>query len=79
MAHACLGDHNRAQAAYLEGLQRARAMPFPYGEAHLLHAQGLLDRQEGDQTAAHAKFSAALAIFETMGAERDATRLCEMM
>jgi transcriptional regulator with XRE-family HTH domain/tetratricopeptide (TPR) repeat protein len=79
MAHARHGDHNRAQAAYLEGLQRARAMPFPYGEAHLLHAQGLLDRREGDETAAHAKFSAALAIFEALGAERDATRLCEMM
>jgi tetratricopeptide (TPR) repeat protein len=79
MVHARLGEHDLAQDAYQEGLRRARAMPFRYGEARLLHAQGLLDRQQGNQAAAAAKFSDALAIAETLGAERDAIRIREAM
>jgi len=71
------GDHDLAEAAYREGLTRARAMPFPYGEARLLHAQGLLDRQGRNEAAAHARFSDALAIVEMLGAERDAIRFRE--
>jgi tetratricopeptide (TPR) repeat protein len=69
------GHHDLARAAYREGLDRARAMPFPYGEARLLHAYGLLDRQQHDQAAAHAKFAQALAILERLGADKDADRL----
>ena len=61
------GDHDLARAAYQEGLDRARAMPFPYGQARLLHACGLLDRQQQDHAAAHAKFAEALAILERLG------------
>jgi hypothetical protein len=50
-------------------------MPFPYGQARLLHAHGLLDRQRQDHAAAHAKFARALAIFERLGADHDAGRL----
>ena len=35
-----LDRFDAAEAAYREGLRRARAMPFPYGEAQLLHASG---------------------------------------
>ena len=73
------GEHGPAQDTYQEGLRRARAMPFPYGEARLLHAQGLLERRQGNEAAAHAKFSAALAIAETLGADRDAIRIREAM
>jgi len=73
------GDHDLAEAAYQEGLQRARAMPFPYGEARLLHAQGLLERQRGHEGAAHASFSAALTIAEALGAARDVRLLREAM
>ncbi len=52
-------------------------MPFPYGEARLLHAHGLLDRQRRNKAAAHARFSDALAIVESLGAERDAIRFRE--
>jgi len=69
------GDHDLAAAAYQEGLDRARAMPFPYGEARLLHAYGLLDRQQQDHAAAHAKFTQALAILERLGADKDADKL----
>ena len=64
-----------ARAAYHEGLDRAQAMPFPYGQARLLYACGLLDRQQQDHAAAHAKFAEALAIFERLGADKDAARL----
>jgi hypothetical protein len=50
-------------------------MPFPYGQARLLHAYGVLDRQQQDETAAQAKFAGALAIFENLGAGNDASRL----
>jgi tetratricopeptide (TPR) repeat protein/transcriptional regulator with XRE-family HTH domain len=69
------GHHDLARAAYQEGLDRARAMPFPYGQARLLHAYGLLDRQQQDHAAAHAKFVQALAILERLGEDKDADRL----
>ena len=69
------GHHDLARAAYQEGLDRARAMPFPYGQARMLHADGLLDRQQQDHAAAHAKFAQALAILERLGADNDAGRL----
>ena len=56
-------------------MARARSRPFPYGEAQLLHAYGLLDRQQHDHAAAHAKFAQALAILERLGADKDADRL----
>ena len=69
------GHHDLARAAYQEGLDRAQAMPFPYGQARLLHAYGLLERQQQDHAAAHAKFVEALAILERLGADKDADRL----
>jgi transcriptional regulator with XRE-family HTH domain/tetratricopeptide (TPR) repeat protein len=69
------GHHDLARAAYQEGLDRVRVMPFPYGQARLLHADGLLDRQQQDHAAAHAKFAQALAILERLGADHDAGRL----
>ena len=63
------GHDDLARAAYQEGLDRARAMPFPYGQARLLHAYGLLDRQQQDRGAAHAKFAQALAILERLGGD----------
>jgi len=79
MVHARRGHHDLARAAYQEGLQRARAMPFPYGQARLLHAFGLLDRQQGNHATARAKLAEALAIAENLGADKDAGRLREAM
>jgi tetratricopeptide (TPR) repeat protein/transcriptional regulator with XRE-family HTH domain len=75
MSQARAGDHALARAAYQEGLQRARAIPSPYDQARLLHAHGLLDRQQADEAAAHARFADALAIFEGLGAGKDAEKL----
>jgi tetratricopeptide (TPR) repeat protein/transcriptional regulator with XRE-family HTH domain len=69
------GHHDLARAAYQEGLDRARTMRFPYGQARVLHAYGLLERQQQDRGAAHAKFAQALAILERLGADNDAQRL----
>ena len=69
------GHHDQARAAYHEGLHRAAAMPFPYAQARLLHASGLLDRQQHHHAAAHAKLAQALAILENLGAGHDAARL----
>jgi tetratricopeptide (TPR) repeat protein/transcriptional regulator with XRE-family HTH domain len=69
------GHHDLARAAYQEGLDRARATPFPYGQARLLHVYGLLDREQQDHAGAHAKFAQALAILERLGADHDADQL----
>jgi len=69
------GHHDLARAAYQEGLDRARTIRFPYAQARLLHAYGLLDRQRRDHGAAHAKFAQALVILERLGADNDADRL----
>jgi tetratricopeptide (TPR) repeat protein/transcriptional regulator with XRE-family HTH domain len=66
------GHFSTARAAFDEGLQRARDMPFPYGEARLLRAHAALDQQEGDIASAAKNRSAALAIFGRLGATRDA-------
>jgi ATP/maltotriose-dependent transcriptional regulator MalT len=75
MIQARTGQHNLARAACQEGLHRAGTMPFPYGQARLLHAHGLLHRQQHDHAAALAKFTEALAIFESLGADKDASQL----
>jgi tetratricopeptide (TPR) repeat protein len=79
MVQARRGRRDLARAAYREGLRRACAMPFPYGQARLLHAGGLLDRQQHDHEAAHAKFAQALAILQNLGADKDAGRVRESM
>lgn len=75
MVQARDGHHELARTTYREGLRRAGAMPFPYGQARLLHAEGLLDRQQQDHAAALGKFAQALVIFERLGADQDASRL----
>lgn len=71
----CRGNFGTARAALDEGLLRARGMPFPYAEARLLDANTPLDRQEGNFALAEEKRLAALAIFDRLGATRDAERI----
>ena len=73
------GHYDLALAAYTEGLHRAEAMPFPYGQARLLHAHALLDRRQRDHAAARAKFAQALAILENLGAGQDTARVRQVM
>ena len=40
-----LGHVDEATESFERGLRLARSMPFPYGEAQVLHAYGLLERQ----------------------------------
>jgi tetratricopeptide (TPR) repeat protein len=75
MVHARLARYDAADAAYGEALRHARAMPFPYGEAQLLHASGLLERQRGNDVRADERLREALAIFERLGAARDIERI----
>ena len=79
MIHARDGHYDLARACYQEALHRTGVMPFPYGQARLLHAHGLLDRQQQDEATAHAKFAQALAILERLGADQDADRLRRTM
>jgi transcriptional regulator with XRE-family HTH domain/tetratricopeptide (TPR) repeat protein len=62
------GNPRRARALFDEGVQRARAMPFPYAEARLLYACSRLDDQEGDRALGETRAAAALEIFTALGA-----------
>jgi hypothetical protein len=75
MIQARRGNKEQARETLEEGLQRARAIPFPHGEARLLEAYALLDRQCGDAASADTRLADALAIFERPGARRDSERL----
>jgi tetratricopeptide (TPR) repeat protein len=75
MVAARKGNYDGATKSFEEGIQRARAMPFPYAQAQLLHAYGLLEWQQGYHAAAGAKLAEARAIFERLGATTDIQRL----
>jgi hypothetical protein len=69
------GDVHTAEHALAEGLTLARAMPYPHGEARLLHVNGLLHIQQGGPDPARQRLAAALAIFRRLGARRDAVHV----
>jgi tetratricopeptide (TPR) repeat protein len=55
-----------------EALQLARAMPYPYAEGRLRHAEGLLRLLTGERDQARRAFVDALAVFRRLGARWDA-------
>lgn len=71
----CRGNDARAERVYEEGLQRARAMPFPYGEAQMLHAYGLLEWHRGNDVRAGEYTQQALTLFQRLGAHEDLERV----
>ena len=64
-----------AVSALEEGLAVARAMPYPYAEARTLETYGALHRAQGEADAARARLEAARAIFNQLGARKDAARV----
>jgi tetratricopeptide (TPR) repeat protein len=60
-----------AERALAEGLSLARAMPYPYAEARLLHLSGRLHAERRQPEAAREQLGAALAIFQRLGARKD--------
>jgi tetratricopeptide (TPR) repeat protein len=63
-----------AERAVEQGLVLARGMPYPYGEACLLHVYGMLRIQQGELGPARGRLRAALAIFHRLGARKDRER-----
>jgi tetratricopeptide (TPR) repeat protein len=61
-----------AEAALREGLSLARDMPYPYAEARLLQVYGELHLHKAEPEPARERLEAALAIFQRLGARRDA-------
>jgi hypothetical protein len=54
-----------------EGLAAARAVPYPYGEARLLHAYALMHAGKTEPQEARARLEAARDIFQRLGARKD--------
>jgi hypothetical protein len=65
---------DEAAQALVEGLQLARAMPFPYAEGRLLHVYGQVHAAQGAADLACARYQEALAIFRLLGARKDLER-----
>jgi hypothetical protein len=63
------------ERALEEGLALARCMPYPYGEARLLHVYGEVHAGKGEPGPARERLEAALAIFRRLGARKDAERV----
>jgi hypothetical protein len=68
-----------AEAALEEGLEMARAMPYPYAEGRLLYVYGQLHLQKGEPGPARERLEAALAIFQRLGARKDAERVAQAL
>jgi tetratricopeptide (TPR) repeat protein len=64
-----------AQQALEEGLALAQSMPYPYAAGRLLHVYGELHGQKGEPGPARERLEAALAIFQRLGARKDAERV----
>jgi len=60
-----------AGRALASGLTLARIMPYPYAVARLLHANSEMHSGNGERAAA----DAALAMFQHLGARKDAKRV----
>jgi tetratricopeptide (TPR) repeat protein len=63
-----------ALSALSEGLDLARAIPYPFGEGRLLHLMGMLHRRRQEPESALEWLATALAIFRLLGARKDLER-----
>ncbi len=79
MVAARQGRWEEAAAALDEGLEVARAMPYPYAEARILEAYGRMHLARGKVEAAREQLGAALAIFDRLGARKDAARVGQVL
>ena len=66
---------DEAAQSFEEGLAVARAMPYPYAEARTLETYGTMRLAQGDTEMARTWLDAALAIFDRLGARKDAARV----
>jgi tetratricopeptide (TPR) repeat protein len=67
------------EQALEEGLALARAMPYPYAEARLLHVYGEMYVAKGEPIRGQERLLAALAIFQRLGARKDAEHVTQSM
>jgi hypothetical protein len=71
MALARQGRTEEAEGAFVEGLEAARSMPFPYAEARILREYGKLDLAHGREREGRERMAQALEIFQRLGAAKD--------
>jgi hypothetical protein len=70
---------DEAAQALVEGLELARAMPYPYAEGRLLHVDGQMQAAQGATDRAHARYQEARAIFRRLGARKEGERTEQML
>jgi tetratricopeptide (TPR) repeat protein len=69
------GRKDEARTALEEGLELARAWPYPYLQARILEQLALLDDQKEQSAQARLCLDEAAAIFSRLGAGRDQARV----
>jgi tetratricopeptide (TPR) repeat protein len=72
-------EWDAAASALDEGLALARATPYPYAEALLLHAYGRLHIERGEGAEARERLEAALASFRRLGARKDVEQVEQLL
>jgi tetratricopeptide (TPR) repeat protein/transcriptional regulator with XRE-family HTH domain len=75
MVRICQERWVEAEQTLEEGLTMARSLPYPYGEARLLHVYGQMHAKRGEPGRARGRLEAALIIFRRLGARKDAERV----
>ena len=63
-----------AERIMKEGLALAHTLRYAYGEGRFLHVYGLMLARKGEPVPARERLEAALAIFQRLGARKDAER-----
>jgi len=66
---------DEAAQALEEGLDLTHDISYPYAEARTLETYGELHRAQGEADMARTRLEAARAIFDRLGARKDAARL----
>jgi len=66
-----------AEQTLEEGLALTRHIGFPYAEARLLHAYGLMHLRNAEAGPAHERLAAAQALFQKLGAHKDLERVTQ--
>jgi tetratricopeptide (TPR) repeat protein len=70
-----LEQWEEAERALNEGISLARSMPYPYAEARLLHLYGRRHAHPANAETAREHLTAALAVFQRLGAHKDIERV----
>jgi uncharacterized protein HemY len=66
---------HKAEQAFEAAVSLAQNMSYPHAQARALYEFGVMQTRMGETRCAHDRLDEALAIFQRLGADRDAERI----